>query len=315
MRSVRPLPTSSVAYPVFTAEQARDGGWSMSALKHAVATGRVRRIRRGVYCISEDTGLGEYERRDAAAVHDAVGASLVIAGSAISHRSGALTHGLPVLRHSAPCLTVPAVNAHLHPGLHVHRAPLIPAHLVPGDLALTTVARTVIDLAREHGFDEAVMAGDAALRLRLVDRDDLKQVLLFCHQWPGTATARSAIDFLDARSESPLESRSRIKIYESGLPAPLLRAVIRDQFGNFVARTDFLFDELGVIGEADGRGKYRDQRVEPHEERRRQFLENLNYGFVRWQTPDLPHFDRVVARIWHASRHRFGPPVGSVSLS
>ena len=184
--------------------------------------------------------------------------------------------------------------------------PRLPPHICPDGPRRTTIARTLVDLAREHGFAEAVVAGDAALRGNLVTRNEIARVLNDCRGWPYTRRAGAMLDFIDPRSESVLESLSRIKIRDHDLPSPELQAVIRDPYGRFVARCDFLFEFPGgqyVVGEADGLGKYDQRGVEEHEQVRRQRIENLGLGFVRWQKRDLRTFGVIADRIRHTIRH------------
>ena len=63
------------------------------------------------------------------------------------------------------------------------------------------------------------------------------------------------IDFADPRAESPLESVSRVTMLRAGLPTPDLQVEIIDESG-WVATCDFGWREFGVVGEADGAGKY-----------------------------------------------------------
>lgn len=286
----------------------------MSALKNAVRTGRIRRVRTGAYTAMATDESVSFKSRERSFVVDAVAATRTIAGCVLTHRSAALMRGLPALAADQACITIPATSGRTLAGLHVHRAP-VPADCVEliGGVPISTVGRTIVDLAREHGFDEAVAAGDAALRLNQVGRPELYSVLERCHRWPGSKTARAAIQFCDPRSESVLESLSRVEISRHDLPAPELQAELRDHYGGFVARVDFLFVELGVVGEADGLAKYSTVGVDEHEQRRRQRIENLGYGFVRWQAADLRNFAVIAERIRHTARHL--PPRPTRALS
>jgi hypothetical protein len=70
-------------------------------------------------------------------------------------------------------------------------------------------------------------------------------------------TARRAVEFSDGRSESVLESVSRVVMHEHGLEAPELQVWVGDD-GARIGRADFLWPEHRTIGEADGRAKYSD---------------------------------------------------------
>ncbi|GAA3610909.1 hypothetical protein [Microlunatus ginsengisoli] len=122
--------------------------------------------------------------------------------------------------------------------MQVHGATLTPADVVVVDgVAATSVARTVLDLARTVPFEQAVAAGDRALASGL-DRLALDGCLDRMIGWPGSRQAQRVADFLDPLSESAGESVSRVRCWEEGLPAPQLQYVIRDAHGRQVARCD-----------------------------------------------------------------------------
>jgi hypothetical protein len=112
----------------------------------------------------------------------------------------------------------------------------------------------------------------------------------------------------DGRSESPLESISRLVLAWLGLPKPDLQPVILDQYGRPLGRLDFYWDEFGVAGEADGRSKYVSRAVLTAEKERQELLEDCGLVFVRWgwdAPTSLPHllkarveagFERGLAR-------------------
>ena len=95
-------------------------------------------------------------------------------------------------------------------------------------------------------------------------------------------------------------------MHVAGLPAPELQATVLDENSEFVARVDFLFSELGVIGEFDGRVKYGKQlrgeasveQVMFEEKRREDAVRALGWIVVRWTWADLTHgrwIERILA--------------------
>ena len=106
-------------------------------------------------------------------------------------------------------------------GALLHRASLSPDDVVMiGAAAVTSVARTLVDLARTLPVDSALVPIDAALHRRLVDRAALEAVLARCANWPNARRAARAIPLADGRSESPLETVSRLVLPRLGLPVP-----------------------------------------------------------------------------------------------
>jgi hypothetical protein len=128
-------------------------------------------------------------------------AQAAYAGSVISHFTAAELDGLPVWcdprRPGAPpvaaiWLTRPptARRNQRRSDIVVRRAGLPrDEQLAALDFPRTTTARTVVDLARELPFREAVVTADHALR-RGVDPDALQLVLERQRQWPGVRRAR-----------------------------------------------------------------------------------------------------------------------------
>ncbi|MCW2495684.1 MAG: hypothetical protein JWQ77_1608 [Jatrophihabitans sp.] len=242
-------------------------------------SGRLTRVRRGYFI------AGPADVDDAAR---AVVASC--AGTVISHRSAARLYGLPLIGQppSIPELTIAPRAPGSLVAAHLYRASLDTADVVQiGDLPVTSVARTVIDLARHLSQNAAVAAADFALHEQLVTAEELDAVARRSANWPGIARARRSLARADARAESPLESISRLVLDRSELPRAVLQQRIGTQDGNFVARVDFGWAALGVVGEADGLLKYDDRDVLREEKLRQERLEQLGLIVVRWGWRDI----------------------------
>lgn len=260
----------------FSRSDARAAGWTDSALTRAGTSGRLARPRHGWFARPDSDPL-----RAAA-----VAAVLANPGSVLSHRSAAMMHGLPVVGGRAPVpeLTVRPRGPGNISNAHVHRATLADDDIVwIDDVPVTSVARTLIDLARHRSTACGVAAIDAALHDEKVGMDQLEEVLRRCWNWPGIRRAQRAVTLADARSESALESVSRLVIGWLRLPAPEPQVLILDQFGAPAGRLDFYWDEVGVAGEADGREKYRLRPEERDLEKDRQeHVEDEGITFARW---------------------------------
>jgi len=115
--------------------------------------------------------------------------------------------------------------------VHVHAAPLVGSDVVTlNGVAVTSAARTVLDLARTVSFHQAVSAGDRALALGL-DPSELRESLSRMRSWPGVRAAHRTCALLDPRSESVGESFSRVRFVEQGIPAPMLQYEVYDENG------------------------------------------------------------------------------------
>jgi hypothetical protein len=70
--------------------------------------------------------------------------------------------------------------------------------------------------------------------------------------------------------------------------------------GRFLGRVDFYWDDFGVVGEADGDGKYGDRQALIAEKRRQERLEEAGLVVVRWGWQDLRDPDLLAARVRRA---------------
>ena len=268
---MRPLPP----VPVFTRADLRALGWTDPAVTRAVHSGRLLTLRRGQLARS-----GSVDRRALA-----IAAGQACGDSAVSHRSALEIYGLPVIGRWAgdPELTVPPRRVGALLDAHLYRATLWPQDVVVRDgIPVTSVARTLVDVARNRPTATAVAAFDAALHRGMVTADQLDDVVLRCWNWRGIGRAHRAIRLADARAESPLESISRLTIAWLRLPPPEPQVLVLDQAGRPIARLDFYWDEFGAAGEADGRSKYDSRDVLTREKDRHEQVENLGVTFARW---------------------------------
>ncbi|PXX65246.1 hypothetical protein DFR70_104308 [Nocardia tenerifensis] len=255
-----------------------------------------RRVRRGYY-----VGVDGAADRTASQQHLMLTDAAVQAASPdaiISHVSAAVVHDLDLW--AAPLgrvhlLRNRATGGRVTRQLVLHSMRITPEEIVlVGDRKVTSAARTVIDLARTLPFDQAVVLGDSALRLGKTTRAELVEQLAR-HLGPGTPKARRVVEFVDGRSESPGESRSRVALHTARFPKPELQASIVTPDHRFVARVDFLFPELGIIGEFDGLIKYRThlrglrspEDIVIAEKAREDALRALGWLVVRWTWHEL----------------------------
>lgn len=200
----------------------------------------------------------------------------------LSHESMAIALRLPTYRvPPKPQLTRPSGYRRTTGRTDVSVAALPPGHLVLIDgVPGTSMPRTVIDIARDRPFLEALVTADAALR-RGVRREQLQEVLTQMPRWPGTVAATNVVRWADGRSETPIESVVRARFILLGLPVPQLQIWVEADGGR---RVDFLWEEVGLVGEADGRVKYEgDDGVQVlwEEKQRRDAIED-ECAVIRW---------------------------------
>lgn len=174
------------------------------------------------------------------------------------------------------------------------------------------MARTVVDCFRSLRLGDALAVGDAALRRNLTSLVEIEDALDGQFRWPHVTRALRGIPLLDPRRENWLESYSAAALFQHGLFS---------LDGAFIGRVDALWEELGIVGEADGAGKYLGD-FDPHQDRsseavarrmiaagaRESRLREVGFGVVRWDPKEIVTRPAEVAgRVQAAARrHRAG---------
>lgn len=263
-------------------------GFSTSDITTRVRQGKLTRLRRGVYALPADCSPEVEHRRLIAA-----GRTVVSDSSVVSHVSAGVLHGLPVPRKQLDVISMTRLTSghgELSSCMRIRHTALSEDEVTEIDGArVTTLARTVFDLARSLPFEWGVMACDAAYRSGL----NSAALHAASHRHPrlrGSPRARRVADFGDGRSESAAESLSRLQMFRTGIPVPSLQHELFDANGEFVARPDFLWPEYRLVGEVDGRSKYGEllrTGQDPidaimAEKRREESIRQLGYWIVRW---------------------------------
>lgn len=152
----------------FTTRQAEDAGVDRSQLSRYAAAGRVQRARHGVYRL---THFPRSRHEDLFIAWLETGPN-----SVISHESALalydLSDALPATIH----LTVPRSASRRRHGLRLHTSQISQEEITNVEgLPATTVARTIVDVAREGLADELVeQAVREAVARGLVQPDDLR---------------------------------------------------------------------------------------------------------------------------------------------
>jgi hypothetical protein len=272
-------------------------------MRSLLRSGDLIRMRHGVYATRAAIAWATDDPRRRHALDVLAATATVGRDSVASHHSAALIHGLDLLgppRQGVVTLTRPLSRRSFRPrgdGIVFHAAALAPEHVTRCWGALvTSVPRTVVDLARTLPFMDAVVVADSALRLGKVAKPELFLVADSCGQWPGVARARRAIEFADERAESVLESCARVVFYEAGLEPPELQAEFRGD--GFVFRGDFYWARHRTIAEADGMAKYEDPSRARDQIRRDRLLRDAGYKVVHFTWRELFETpETVVGRI------------------
>jgi hypothetical protein len=296
---------------VVTRRQALDAGYRERELRTLTAVnGPWVVVRRGAYVEREiwDAAGSEYDGQ--AHLRDIAAHLTMRQPHLMSHDSAARSWGLPMLRppFELTHITREGVGgARTEHGVkhHLTRLGLLNTERIDG-LPVTGLARTAVDVAREHGWKCGTVTFDRALRMG-VDLADLDAEINIMRNWPGVTGSKAARDLADPGAENPGESLSRLLVESLGFGRPRTQFPVRTSRG--VAWVDLLLGRHVI--EFDGRLKFRrperggvaDREIEDilWDERTRQGLvcsEGLGMSRVVW--------DELMPRQWPATLARIG---------
>jgi predicted transcriptional regulator of viral defense system len=263
--TIETVPDTGRLAGIITATELAQAGLAESKINILVRRGTLTRVTRGLYAKTGQFRQISSTDRGKAVLR--VAAAVAIAGpeSVGSHADAAAVHSLALLTRPKPDrisvtrpLDAPRTRSSQRRYIQMRISDLPADHrTVRHGVPVTSVARTVIDLARTTSLREGIAVADAALHAKQTTKAELYNVIDCCARWPGIAQARRAVDFSDALAESPFESIARLVFDERGLPRPELQAWVGDD--NLIAgRVDFYWRAHSTIAEADGAIKYGD---------------------------------------------------------
>lgn len=283
-----------------TTQQLHGWGLSTGKIERLVRDGHLVRVVRGCYRLPS-TADDDYWAMLRSDHLKSLAAQLTVEAVA-GLRTAGMVWGLPVSDIPARPEVIRPPRSHRPRGLRTVCTELAADHVVfVNGLAVTTLERTAVDVAVDIPIPQALVTLDAALA-RGAQRDLMLEILRGRGPVAGVAKARQAIEWADQFAESAVESRGRGELLIRGVPRPECNLTFTFQGEEF--RPDDYWPGLGLIGEADGRGKYGKQSwVEDPlwAERIRQqwFEDELGIEVFRWidremrQTPDA-----AAARWW-----------------
>lgn len=279
-----------------------------AALRAATRDGALVRVRYGAYADAarwgELSATARYRLRVRAAAQR-------LDGAVFSHDSAAVLHGLPRLGAwpGDVHVTVPRTGGgRSSRGVRRHAVHTVPATCAVDRVRCTSVARTVVDVARTWGVAGGLVAADHALAAGLTGARGLAAELRSAADGRGTRAARRVVAAASPLSESVGESLSRARMLEHGLRLPVLQHEVRAA-GELVARVDFWWPDLRLVGEFDGRLKYRaggvpDPRASEDrvwaEKRREDRLRELGLRVIRWTWDDALRTTPLVTALTRA---------------
>lgn len=239
--------TSPAAEPAFdprtpfTADQAHAVGIAPTELR----TVRWRPVFRATYVLSDVTLT--------VLVRGQAGLLLHPSGAHLSHATAAQVYDVPVPDDPDVHVTVARqVDRRYRPGLRPHvREAGSRVRLVRG-VPVSAPEQLFVELAGALPLVEAVVAGDAMIRMGLVTIGALRE---HCRGARGrhSRTARRVVGYVREGVDSPMETRLRMLIVLGGLPEPQVNLILRDESGAVLRRIDLSYRLVRLMVEYDGR--------------------------------------------------------------
>ena len=181
----------------------------------------------------------------------------VLPDSVVSHEAAAEIHEVRRVRKGVPSVSVHSRTTHTFPGVEVHRNhDLAPAHIeIRGDLPVTTLPRTVIDLASVLNADHVRDIVTDLITEKRLTVEALGDVFdeVACRGKPGSTAIRAILEERGSGQDanaSELERRGLVVLLEGGLPEPIL------EFGipwDMSRRFDVSYPEWRIAIEWDSR--------------------------------------------------------------
>jgi very-short-patch-repair endonuclease/predicted transcriptional regulator of viral defense system len=230
-------------HAVVSGAQLLELGLGYGAIKHRVNTGRLRRIRRGIYLVGPTL-----------LPHSLEMAAILTCGpdTLLSHRTAAALHQLlPYPARSAPIdVTFPGWDRGRKSGIRIHRT----SRLEPDEITsrqripVTTAARTILDLSAAFTPAALEQLVAQAHRKRLATAQALHTLIARYPRRPGTPALRAllASDTPPAFTRSSPERRLLTEIRKASLPEPEVNAPVAG------LEVDFLWPEQRLVVEVDG---------------------------------------------------------------
>ena len=262
--------------PFVGTDAIRAGAWTQRELRRSCT-----RIYRNVY---QRRG-GELTARDRAiAAWLWSGKEAVVAGT-----SAAALHGAEWIDPHSPAELV-SDRTRPPPLIVTRNETLVAAEVATVDgIPVTSAARTAFDLGRRPGSTVAVIRMDALARATGLAADDVWPLVDHHRGARGIRQLRRVLPLVDAGSESPQETRTRLALIRGGLPRPQTQIVVRNVWGAVLARIDMGWEEWLVGVEYDGPQHWLDPRIRANDIERTAELERRGWRLIRVSADLLRH--------------------------
>ena len=228
-----------------------------------------------------------------------------------SHRSAAALWDLPGGSRDDVEIVCPRWRRAQERGLVVHESRLLhPADAATRDgIPVTSVERTIFDLAGVARRTTVDLAIDNALRRELTDLPRLEATLLRLARRgrAGTQLFRQLLADRDPTARLSESERERLlfrMLLRHGFPLPVAQHEIRDDLGNFVARPDFAYPDLKIAIEYDSVQEHTGKLALFRDSARRNGIVALGWAPITATAVDLRRGGNQLADALRRARNR-----------
>ena len=272
---------------VVSVRQLRALGVGRSATTRRVQSGHLHRLYPGVYAVGHAT-LGREGRRLAAVLACGPGAVL-------SHRTAAAHWGLLHTDQTRIDVTAPR-GRHGAPGIRLHRTRSLDAHDTTNHqgIPITSVARTLLDLAATVRRSELERALAQAERLQLYDHRAIQDTLARSNGHRGTSELERATTHEPRWTRNEWEAEFLGLIRNAGLPEPLVNETLH-ALDHGPCEPDYHWPAHRVIVETDGWETHRTRHAFRNDRAKDAALTASGYRVLRFTRDDEP--DLAVRRL------------------
>jgi hypothetical protein len=217
---------------LITTAQCRELGVSLTRIARLLDTGAWTRVTRGVYDTDATPIVTRHpdrrRRRAAFAAKLALGPDSVVVGACALAIHG--VWGLPVSLE--PQAALPGGRrAYSRDGIHARMFDAGMTVTEVDGITVATVDWALVQAVPEMDRFQAVAVMDHVLNKRLITRDELDEIHDRARGRRGIATRHGYFGEVDARAESPLESKARLDCVDNGVPPDVLQVPVRDLSG------------------------------------------------------------------------------------
>lgn len=283
-------------------------GWRDRDIARAVHRGDLSKVRYGAYARSQLLagldGVGLARVRSRAVLRTATPSAV------LSHQSALAEYGLPAWGMDLTSTHLTRTDGRAgrrEAGVVQHRACLdADEWSVRDHVRVMSLPRAVLEVIVAHRSEVGLVAASTALSQGGVSIEQLRAAEERTELWPNSLNVRIVLARADHRLTNVAEARTWHLFHEQRLPLPEPQVAVHDEHGNLLGIVDFLWRDLGVFLEFDGKLKYRlfrrpgeslDQYLMREKRREELICQVTGWVGVRIQWSDLESPVRTAHRI------------------